>query len=267
MHPILFHIGDFPIGTYGLLLALAFFAASWLAQRQAKLDGIEPEFISELAVALLVAGIVGSKLLMVGVGLLTSAGQEGAMTFGDIFSLGTLRAGGAVHGGLIAATLVFFWKVRRKGVEPALVLDALVPAVALGQGIGRLGCLMAGCCYGTVCDKPWAITFHGSDVLSQGTPIGIPLHPVQLYTLAGNLAVMALLLLLRKRRAFHGQVGAAFFMLEGLQRLVVETWRGDLDRGTWMGLSWLSTGRMTAIGFMAFGLGWYLWRKRKIAAA
>lgn len=268
MHPILFHIGGFPIGTYGLLLAMAFFAASWLAQRQAKLDGLAPEFISELAVALLVAGIVGAKLLMIVVGLLTPAGQEGAMTFGDVFSLGTLRAGGAVHGGLIAATLVFFWKVRQKGAEASVVLDALVPAVALGQGIGRLGCLMAGCCYGTACDKPWAITFtHPQAYHLSGTPLGDARHPVQLYTLVGNLIVMALLLLLRKRRAFHGQVGAAFFMLEGLQRLVVETWRGDLDRGTWLGLSWLSTGRLTAIGFMAFGLGWYLWRRRKVAEA
>jgi phosphatidylglycerol:prolipoprotein diacylglycerol transferase len=269
MHPILFHLGSFPVGTYGLLLAIAFFAGSWLAQRQAKLDGIPSERISDLAIALLLAGVIGAKLLMILVGLLTPAGQEGAMTFRDIFTLGTLRAGGAIHGGVIAGAATFFWKVRKAGLKTQTVGDAMVPGLALGQAIGRLGCFSAGCCYGTACSAPWAVTFTNpmAQQLS-GTPLFQAIHPVQLYTFLANLAVMGLLLFLRHRRAFHGQILSAYFMLEGVQRLVVETWRGDLDRGAWLGLSWLSTGRLTALGFLAFGLIlWILWKRQPKAEA
>jgi phosphatidylglycerol:prolipoprotein diacylglycerol transferase len=114
---------------------------------------------------------------------------------------------------------------------------------------------MAGCCYGSACSKPWAITFTNPEAwrFSQ-TPLGLPLHPVQLYTFAGNLAVMGLLLALRPKRRFEGQVLAAYFVLEGIARAVVEAWRGDGDRGIWLGLSWLSTGRLTALLFVAIGL-------------
>jgi phosphatidylglycerol:prolipoprotein diacylglycerol transferase len=264
MHPILFHLGSFPIGTYGLLLAIAFFAGSWLAQRQGRLDEIPSDRISDLAIALLLAGVIGSKLLMILVGLLTPAGQEGAMALRDIFTMGTMRAGGAVHGGVIAGAATFFWKVRKGGLRTPTVGDALVPGLALGQAIGRLGCFSAGCCFGTACSAPWAVTFTNPAAHDlSGTPLFQAIHPVQLYTFLANLAVMGILLLLRKRRAFHGQLLAAYFMLEGLQRLVVETWRGDLDRGAWLGLSWLSTGRFTALGFIAFGiLLWTIWQRQ-----
>jgi phosphatidylglycerol:prolipoprotein diacylglycerol transferase len=265
MHPILFNLGSFPVGTYGLMLALAFFAGSWLAQRQGKLDGIPSDRISDLAISLLLAGVIGAKLLMIIVGLLTPAGQDGAMAFRDIFTMGTLRAGGAIHGGVIAGAIVFFWKVRSYGLKTPTMGDALVPGVALGQAIGRLGCFAAGCCYGSSCAAPWAVTF--TDPMAHelsGTPLGMHLHPVQLYTFLANLMVMGLLLLLRKKRSFQGQVLAAYFMLEGAQRLVVEIWRGDLDRGTWLGLTWLSTGRLTAIAFITFGaMLWAFWMRKK----
>ena len=267
MHPVLFEIGSFPLGTYGLLLAIAFFAGTALAKRQAKLDGLNPAGITDLAIAVLIAAIVGSKLLMILVGLFTPAGQEGAMALRDVFTLSTLRAGGAIHGGIIAATAVFFWKLRKgQGLPLRLTGDALVPGVALGQAIGRLGCFSAGCCYGTETHVSWAATF--TNPLAQafsGTPLGIPLHPVQLYNSLANLTVMAVLLLARGKRSFQGQIFALYFMVEGLGRIIPETWRGDVDRGTgWLGWVWLSTGRLTGIAFMMLGLGlWLFWQRRK----
>ena len=269
MHPVLFEIGSFPLGTYGLLLAIAFFAGTALAKRQAKLDGLAPAAITDLAIAMLISGIVGSKLLMVLVGLVTPAGQEGAMAFGEIFTMGTLRAGGAIHGGIIAATAVFFWKLRKgQGLPLRVTGDALVPGVALGQAIGRLGCFSAGCCYGTESHAPWAATFTNPIAHAfSGTPLDIPLHPVQLYNSLANLAVMAILLLARPKRAFQGQIFALYFMVEGLGRVITETWRGDVDRGTgWLGWAWLSTGRLTGLGFMLLGLGlWMFWSRRQTA--
>jgi phosphatidylglycerol---prolipoprotein diacylglyceryl transferase len=267
MHPVLFEIGSFPLGTYGLLLAIAFFAGTALAQRQAKLDGLAPAAIADLAIAILIAAILGAKLLMITVGLVTPAGQDGAMTFRDVLTLGTLRAGGAIHGGIIAATAVFFWKLRKgKGLPLRLTGDALVPGVALGQAIGRLGCFSAGCCFGTDCHAPWAVTFTNPVAQAfSGTPLGIPLHPVQLYNSFSNLVVMTVLLVARPKRAFQGQILALYFLLEGLGRVITETWRGDVDRGTgWLGWVWLSTGRLTGLAFMLLGLGlWVVWGRHR----
>ncbi len=260
MHPYLIQLGSFPIGTYGLMLALGFFAGTALAKRQGRLDGLEGEVIPDLAITLLLAGILGAKLVLILVEMV-----QGRMTFGEVFTLATLRAGGHIHGGIILGAAAFFWKVRPStGLPVPKVGDALVPGVALGQAIGRLGCFAAGCCFGTTCTLPWAVTFrdpHAAEL--SGTPLGIPLHPVQLYTFLANLAVVAILLWARPKRRFPGQILALYFGLEGLQRLGVETWRGDLDRGFWLGLSWLSTGRLTALGFIAFGAVSWFWYQRK----
>jgi len=263
MHPVLFEIGSFPLGTYGLLLAIAFFAGTALARRQAKLDDLNPAAITDLAIAMLIAAIVGSKLLMIVVDLFSGTPLR------EVFSFATLRAGGAIHGGIIAATATFFWKLRKgQGLPLRVTGDALVPGVALGQAIGRLGCFSAGCCYGTETHLPWAATF--TDPIARvfsGTPLDIPLHPVQLYNTAANLTVMAILLLARGKRSFQGQVFALYFLVEGLGRVITETWRGDVDRGTgWLGWAWLSTGRLTGIAFMMLGLGlWMFWNRRKEA--
>jgi phosphatidylglycerol:prolipoprotein diacylglycerol transferase len=260
MHPVLFDIGSFPLGTYGLLLAIAFFAGAALAKRQAKLDGLAPALISDLAIAMLISGIVGSKLLMIVVDLINGEPLR------QVFSLGTLRAGGAIHGGVIAAAAVFFWKLRKgQGLPLRITGDALVPGVALGQAIGRLGCFSAGCCYGTETHLPWAVTFPRIANFFSGTPDGIPLHPVQLYNSLANLTVMAILLLARPKRTFQGQIFALYFLVEGLGRVITETWRGDVDRGTgWLGWAWLSTGRLTGLAFMLLGVGlWTFWNRRK----
>ncbi len=259
MHPVLFEIGSFPLGTYGLLLAIAFFAGTALAKRQARLDGLAPAAITDLAIAMLISGIVGSKLLMVVVDLISGR------PLAEIFSLGTLRAGGAIHGGVIAAAVVFFWMLRKgQGLPLRITGDALVPGVALGQAIGRLGCFSAGCCYGTESHLPWAVTFTHTLAHDMGAPY-FPVHPVQIYNTLANLLVMAVLLLARPRRAFQGQIFALYFLVEGFGRVVTETWRGDVDRGTgWLHWAWLSTGRLTGIAFMLLGLGlWTIWQRRK----
>ena len=122
MHPILFRIGSFEFGTYGVLLVLGFFAALALARRMARRDGLAPEAISELAIAMLLGGVVGSKLLMVVVDLVRGVPP------GEIFSLAYLRAGGAVHGGVILGAVVFFWRIRRMQLPLGQTMDAFAPA-------------------------------------------------------------------------------------------------------------------------------------------
>jgi phosphatidylglycerol:prolipoprotein diacylglycerol transferase len=264
MHPVLFHIGSFPIGTYGLLLAAGFFLALWLAQRLGAKAGIPGEHISDLSVTVLLAGVIGSRLLMMIVDV------AGGKPLSSLLDPGYLRAGGAVHGGIIGATLAFFWRVRRLKLPLAATLDCLTPAVALGQAIGRLGCFAAGCCYGTACAQPWSVTFTNPTTFDfSGTPLDMPLHPVQLYTFLANLLVMAALLVIRRHSRFAGQVSGCYFILEGIGRMITEHWRGDLDRGFLLGIPWLSTGRLTSALFILFGVGLLAWfgRRRTAVAA
>ncbi len=258
MHPILFRIGSFEVGTYGLLLTLGFFAALWLAMRMGRRDGLAPEALSDLSIAVLIGGILGSKLLMIIVDVIHGE------SLSQVFDFATLRAGGAVHGGIILGTVVFFWRIRKLKLSLPLTMDALAPALALGQAIGRLGCFSAGCCYGTACHVPWAVTFTSLEAQTlSGTPLFAPLHPVQLYTCMVELLIAGILVLLYRRRAFQGQIAAVFFILEGLGRILLEIWRGDLDRGVWFGLSWLSTGRLTGLAFILFGVGLAWWFRRR----
>jgi len=256
MHPILFRIGSFEVGTYGLLLALGFLAALWMAKRLARQDGVAPDAIVDISLTLLIAGILGAKVLMIVVDLFNGE------PFSKVFSLSTLRAGGAVHGGILAATAAFFWRVRVLKLPIAKTLDSLASAVPIGQAIGRLGCLAAGCCFGAYCHAPWAIIFHNHEAARFGTPLEVPLHPVQLYFGLSNLVIFITLLAFRRFRKFPGQIAALYFILEGLFRLVLETWRGDIDRGLWLNISWLSTGRITAIIFIIIGIGIWAWSSR-----
>ena len=256
MHPILFQIGDFPIGTYGLMLTLGFIAGMYLARHLGQRDGLEPDALADISVAVLLGGILGSKLLMIAVDLLHGE------PLSSVFSLGTLRAGGAVHGGVILGLLTFFWRMRKLKLPLGPTMDALTPGLALGQAIGRWGCFFAGCCYGTECHAPWAVTFTSAE-LSQGTPLDMPLHPVQLYNSLANFTVMGLLLVIGRKRQFKGQVAASYFLLEGLGRMITEVWRGDLDRGVWFSISWLSTGRLTGCLFILIGVTLWVWFRRQ----
>jgi phosphatidylglycerol:prolipoprotein diacylglycerol transferase len=254
MHPTLFKIGDFIFGTYGLMLMLGFTAGLFLARHLGNRDGLQPDSLTDLSVAVLLGGILGSKLLMIIVDILHGAPLSG------IWTVETLRAGGAVHGGVLLGTLTFFWRIRSLKLPLAASMDALTPAVALGQAIGRWGCFFAGCCYGTETHLPWAMTFTNAEAaIFSGTPLGVALHPVQIYNSLANVTVVGLLLLIGRRRTFKGQVAASYFLLEGAGRMLTETWRGDLDRGVWLDLSWLSTGRLTGLGFILAGAVLWIW--------
>lgn len=260
MHPVLFRIGSFEVGTYGLLLAVGFFLALGLAGRLARKDGLPMDGITDLAVTVLIAGVVGAKVLMVIVDL--ANGRPAS----EVFALSTLRAGGFVHGGVIAGAAAFFWRMRKNHLPYAETMDTLVAPLALGQAIGRLGCFAAGCCYGTACDRPWAVTFTNPDAWRfSETPLHLPLHPVQLYSSVLNFTVLGLLLLLHAKRKVKGSVFAAYFILEGCARMLVEAWRADPDRGTWLGQAWLSTGRLTGFLFVLFGIGVLVWARRRAA--
>jgi phosphatidylglycerol:prolipoprotein diacylglycerol transferase len=155
---------------------------------------------------------------------------------GEILSL--VRAGGVFYGGLIAAVGVALWLVRRYELPMWTTADLFAPGIALGHVIGRFGCLLAGCCYGRPTSMPWAVTFTDPVAAANvGTPLGIPLHPTQLYDAGAELLILVVLLATeRKGRPFPGRTFWLYILLYGISRFIIEFFRGD-DRGMILGVS------------------------------
>lgn len=255
MYPILFRIGGFPLGTYGVLVSIAIGSAVALAMWQGKKDRLDSFALFDLVMVVLVAGILGTRIALVVVDL--SRGESLAMALQHF----SFRAGGVIHGGIILGVAAFFWRMQKHHLPIAYTGDAFAAAIPLGQAIGRLGCFAAGCCYGSESNQPWAVTFHSVEAHARcGTPLGTPLHPIQLYIFFFDISVAIVLILMRPKRRFPAQLAAAYFMLEGIGRIVLETWRADSTRGVGLfGLNWLSSGRLSGFLLLAFGSVVWMW--------
>ncbi len=229
MYPRLLELGPFTIYTYGVLLAAAFLLGLKLATTRARRRGLDAGRILDLGIYIIVAAIVGGKLLL----LVTDFGSFRANPT-EFLSLA--RSGGVFYGGLILAVLVAFWYMRRHALPLWTTFDVFAPGIALGHAIGRLGCLMAGCCYGHATHLPWGITFSdpftGSYV---GTPLGTPLHPTQIYESLAEAAILIFLLRLERRRGdFPGRTFWTYILLYGLSRYAIEFFRGDPRGIVWV---------------------------------
>jgi phosphatidylglycerol---prolipoprotein diacylglyceryl transferase len=231
MHPKLFEIGPVTVYTYGVLLAVAYLAGLQLATMRARARSLEPARVMDLGIIIIVAAIVGAKLLLLAVDFNFYRQQPW-----EIFSLA--RSGGVFYGGLIAAVLVSFWYLRRHRMPLWTTCDVFAPGIALGHAIGRLGCLFAGCCYGRPTNLPWGIVFSDPFAASYvGTPLGVHLHPTQLYESVAELLILALLLIGERRgKPFAGRTFWVWVLLYGILRFIVEFFRGD-ERGSLAGLS------------------------------
>jgi phosphatidylglycerol:prolipoprotein diacylglycerol transferase len=231
MHPILFEVGDWPVYSYGVLLAAAYLAALQLAVVRARRLGIDGTKIMDLGIYLIIAALVGAKLMLIAIDFRYFVNQPR-----EILSL--VRAGGVFYGGLIAALAVAIWLVRRYDLRLWTTADLFAPGIALGHVIGRFGCLLAGCCYGRPTSVPWAITFtNPAAAANVGTPLGVPLHPTQLYDAGAELLILFVLLLTERRgRTFAGRTFWLYVLLYGISRFIIELYRGD-DRGVILGVS------------------------------
>jgi len=189
MLPYLFTIFGFHFPTYGLLVAIAFLVALSLTARLARQNGLDSEKVLNLGIYCAMAGIGGAKLMMILVDFDEYARQPSLL-----FSLSTLQAAGIFYGGLIAALVVAYFYMRSKKLPLLGTADVLAPGLALGHSIGRLGCFAAGCCWGAQASIPWAVTFTKPEAHELvGVPLGIPLHPTQLYEAVAEAIIFAIL--------------------------------------------------------------------------
>ena len=243
MYPELFRIGSFPINTYGVFLALAFLCAILVTVRLGQRDGLPRERIYDLCLWMLLASLIGSKVLM----LFTEPEYRDQPL--QLLSLDFLRSGGVFYGGLIGAVIAGYLLMRRYQLPWWKTADACAPGIAIGNFFGRQGCFAAGCCWGKPTSLPWGVKFSELGHEITGVPIDQHLHPTQLYESFAMLLVFFFLLWLHKRRRFSGQVILAYALIYSIVRFAIEFVRDD-PRGDILGLTTLtglSTSQMISL--------------------
>jgi phosphatidylglycerol:prolipoprotein diacylglycerol transferase len=231
VYPELFSVGPITVYSYGVLLAASYLLGLWLAMRRAKQWGLDPSRVLDLGIYIIIAALIGAKLLL----LIVDFDQFSRST-ADLLSLA--RSGGVFYGGLILAVAVAFWYVIKHRLPLWTTCDVFAPGIALGHVTGRLGCLAAGCCYGRPTELPWGITFTNPLAAANvGTPLGIALHPTQIYEAGAELLILLFLLATERRgKPFAGRTFWGYMFLYAISRYIIEIYRGD-PRGEVLGVS------------------------------
>jgi phosphatidylglycerol:prolipoprotein diacylglycerol transferase len=211
MHPILFKIGPVCVYSYGFMIAVAFSVGMYLAIRAAKEAKINPDFIVNLVSLLLFSGIIGARLLYVALNI-----REYIQDPLEILMLS--HGGLSIFGGLFFATSLGVVYVKKNGYSVSKIGDLLIPYVALGQAIGRIGCFLNGCCFGRPTDSIFGVVFPGG---SQ------PLHPTQVYSSMAMIFLYGFLRLLQKLQLKDGVVVISYGLCYSIGRFFMEFLRGD----------------------------------------
>jgi phosphatidylglycerol---prolipoprotein diacylglyceryl transferase len=252
MHPVLFHFGPIVVYTYGVLVAVGVLTGLWYARRQAPRAGLDPVKTWNLGIyAILMA------LLLAKVWLVFSDWSDYAAHPRDILSLATIQSGGDFYGGVVGAilTVVIYTYIYRMPLLP--VLDTFSAALPIGHAIGRLGCFAAGCCYGKPTTVAWGVMFSNPTAAEvAGTPLGVRLHPTQLYEAAAEFLNFLILIGVGKRQRFKGQLLGTYLLLYGFERGTIEFFRGDPGR-TMMFHDSFSLMQVVSVGLIL--TGGFLW--------
>lgn len=251
MLPKLFTIGSFYLPTYGLLVATGFLLGLWMTARLARRRGLNPQTVTDLGIYVALAGLAGAKLLM-----FVYDFDYYRRNPGEIFSIATLQAGGVFYGGLIGALTVAVWYLRSRHLPFLPVADVFAPGIAIGHAVGRLGCFAAGCCWGAECHRPWAVTYENVDAYQLvGVPLGVPLHPTQLYEAGAELGIFAILYRLFAKNPPPGRIIGAYLVLYPFARFMVEFVRAHEQANPF---GWvLSNAQWITLGLIGLGL-WLL---------
>jgi phosphatidylglycerol:prolipoprotein diacylglycerol transferase len=251
MHPILFDLGWFPpLRTYGLMMALGFLMGIALAVALNRREKRPDEVILDLSVWIMFGSIFGARVLYV----VVEPEQFQGAPWWEAFAV--WHGGLVYYGGLIGAGLTAYVWLRQYRQPVWMVADCLAPALALGQVFGRIGCFFNGCCYGRV------DAAHG--VIFPNLGDNLPRLPVQLYEAAFVLLLSAFLTWFKPRRSYPGQVFMLYIALYSVGRFILETQRGDIERGTLIS-PLLSPGQWISLVGLLFALGFHLLHRRRPA--
>ncbi|MBU8870512.1 MAG: prolipoprotein diacylglyceryl transferase [Gemmatimonadales bacterium] len=232
------------IKSYGLMLATSFGLGMWLSVRRGRPYGLKPEVILDLVFGVLVSSLVGVRLLFV----LTHLSQ-----FHPWYHAFYIWDGGlTLYGGILLSIIVVWVMTRRRGIPFLVIADIFSPGVILGIGITRIGCFLAGCCFGRPTGCSCAVTFPQYAPASKMFGV-VPVHPSQLYASAAGFLTFGLLLLMERWSPLRGATFGRFLVLYGVSRFVVDFSRyyepEQIVMLGWSNNQWISLGFVT-IGSM-----------------
>jgi phosphatidylglycerol:prolipoprotein diacylglycerol transferase len=253
MYPRVLELGPITVYTYGVLLAAAYLLGLKLAMVRAKARGLDAARVLDLGIYIIISALIGAKLLLLITDYRTFASDPREL-------LTLARSGGVFYGGLILAVIVALWYIRRVGLPLWTTCDVFAPGIALGHVVGRFGCFFAGCCFGKPTTKPWGITFTDPFAATNvGTPLGVPLHPTQLYEAGAELLILVLLLATeRSGRRFAGRTFWLYMLLYAISRFIIEFFRGD-ERGN---VGSFSTSQFISIILAPLAIGMLIYLSR-----
>jgi len=229
MHRILFEIGNFPIYSYGAMIALAFIVAILVAMNEAKKSGENQERILDISLRVIIGALIGGRLIYV-------------FTYLDYYlkdpiKILYIRQGGlSFLGGFLFAVILAWLYVKKNQLIFWKYADICSPAIAIGLGIGRIGCLLNGCCFGVITDSygikfpaehlPPAYLQHLKDgLISQGSACSLPVVPTQIYSSIYGFAIFLILLRISKPKRYDGFTFLMFLILYSVARFSIEFFR------------------------------------------
>ena len=243
MHNEILHIGRFTLHGYSMMIAIGFIVAMGVCLLKAKKDNKDSDIITDIGLISVLAGFLGAKILYIIVDYKELfSNPKNVIGFPQIFS------GFVVYGGIIAATIIMLIYSKIKKVDFFEYIDYIIPHVAIVQGFGRIGCFLAGCCYGAETTSPLGVVFPEGSI----APAGIRLWPTQLFSAAGNFVIAGILFLavyvikIKKK----GNICVLYLILYSIGRFLVEFLRNDA-RGS---VGALSTSQFIAIFTLVAGI-------------
>lgn len=218
MYPILIDLGFYQLRSYGVFVALAILTGLWFAAREARRKGLDPAVVWDAAWPGVGAGLVGARLYYV------AFNDPGFYLARPFEILAVWHGGLSIHGALLGGLIAGLWYIRRRRLGFWRFADVVAPGLILGQTVGQIACLLNGDTCGRPTTLPWAITFTDPRAMA---PLGVPLHPIQVYELLAYLAVFLVVWWVSRRATQDGAAVLTYAVGYGLARFAVEFFRGD----------------------------------------
>lgn len=245
MYNNLFKIGSLTIHGYGLMIGIGIIVALLMSFKRAKKKGLDPDMVYNIGLIALIFGFIGSKFLYFLVDIKYLINHPIEILLGSGFVL---------YGGILGGILAVIIYCKIKNIDFLKYFDLMIPSVAIAQGFGRIGCFLAGCCYGRETNSPIGIVFHNSAL----APNGVKLIPTQLFSSAGDFLIGIILIIYAKKERKSGKVGALYLILYSIGRFVIEFFRDDY-RGS---IGFLSTSQFISLLVLVTGIVMFFTKKQ-----
>jgi phosphatidylglycerol:prolipoprotein diacylglycerol transferase len=252
MHPILFKLGPITIYTYGVMAALGIFFGSLILMKLAEREGLNTKDIADTAFWTVIAGVIGARVFFF---------LYNPEYLNPWYRLFFFWEGGLVwYGGVFFGSLTAIYFIKKRNIPLWKFADIVSIPLSVGLGFGRIGCTMAGCCYGKVCHLPFSIVFKDPH---SAAPLNIPLYPTQPISAAANFAIAGVLYFLYKKRRISGEVFGFYLVLYGVFRFLIEFWRATPKE--LLGL--FSNNQVISIIMVAVGTLIVIYRRKKLGGS